>query len=75
MYSQGLCRHQAASQETGQTDYPRGTAGYYLYAAAANQEARIESRDLQHHCKQTWWSVDQIHPFITMFPSGTKTSR
>ena len=24
---------------------PRGTAGYRLYAAAANQEAGIESRD------------------------------
>ena len=28
---------------------PRGTMGYRLYAAAANQEARIESRDMRHH--------------------------
>ena len=43
--------------------------------AAANQEAGIESRDPRHHCKQTWQTENQIHPFITMFLSGTKTSR
>ena len=42
---------------------PRGAAGYRLYAAAANQEAGIESRDMRHHCKQQWQTVNQIHQF------------
>ena len=42
---------------------PRGSAVYHLYAAAANQEARIESRDMRHHCKQQWRTVDQIRLF------------
>ena len=41
----------------------RGAVGYRLYAAAANQEARIESRDMQHHCKQQWRTVNQIRQF------------
>ena len=51
---------------------PRGAAGYCLYAAAANQEAGIKSRDTRHHCKQIWRTVDQIHLFLPTFPSGTK---
>ena len=42
---------------------PRGAVGYRLYAAATNQEARIESHDLWHHCKQQWQTVNQIHQF------------
>ena len=42
---------------------PRGAVGYCLYAAAANQEAGIKSHDMQHHCKQQWWTVNQIHQF------------
>ena len=42
---------------------PRGTAGYHLYAAAADQEARIKSRDMKYHCKQQWRTVNQIHQF------------
>ena len=42
---------------------PRGTAEYCLYTAAANQEAGIESRDMWHHCKQQWQTVNQIHQF------------
>ena len=41
----------------------RGTVGYHLYTAAANQEARIESHDMWHHCKQQWWTVNQIRQF------------
>ena len=54
---------------------PRGTVGYRLYTAAANQEARIESHDTQHHCKQQWWTVNQIRQFYTTFPSGIRMSR
>ena len=42
---------------------PRGATGYHLYAAPANQEARIKSRDTQHHCKQQWWTENQILQF------------
>ena len=42
---------------------PQGAVGYHLYAAAANQEAGIESRDMRHHCKQQWQTVNQIHQF------------
>ena len=42
---------------------PRGATGYCLYAAAANQEAKIESRDTWHHCKQQCWTVNQICQF------------
>ena len=42
---------------------PRGAAGYRLYTAAANQEAGIESLDMHHHCKQQWWTVNQIRQF------------
>ena len=42
---------------------PRGTVGYRLYAAAANQEAGIKSCDTRHHCKQQWQTVNQIHQF------------
>ena len=42
---------------------PRGAAGYHLYAAAANQEARIESHDMRHRCKQQWQTVNQIRQF------------
>ena len=42
---------------------PQGAAGYHLYAAAANQEAGIESHDMQHHCKQQWQTVNQIRQF------------
>ena len=41
---------------------PQGAMGYRLYAAAANQEARIKSRDMWHHCKQ-WQTVNQIRQF------------
>ena len=54
---------------------PQGTAGYRVYAAAANQEARVKSRDTRHHCKQTWQTADQIRLSLPMFPSGTKMSR
>ena len=42
---------------------PQGAMGYHLYAAAANQEARIKSRDMRHHCKQQWRTVNQIRQF------------
>ena len=42
---------------------PRGAVGYHLYAAAANREAGIESHDMRHHCKQQWWTVNQICQF------------
>ena len=42
---------------------PRGATGYHLYTAAANQEARIKSHVMQHHCKQQWRTVNQIHQF------------
>ena len=42
---------------------PRGAVGYCLYTAAANQEARIKSRDMRHHCKQQWRTVNQIRQF------------
>ena len=48
----------------GKMTIPHGAAGYCLYAAAANQEAGIESHDTRHHCKQIWWTVDQVHLFL-----------
>ena len=42
---------------------PRGAVGYRLYTAAANQEAKIESCDMRHHCKQQWQTVNQIRQF------------
>ena len=42
---------------------PQGTAGYCLYAAAANQEAGSESHVMRHHCKQQWQTVNQIRQF------------
>ena len=63
MYLQSLHRHWLCSRKLVEMTIPRGTAGYCLYAAAANQEAGIESHDMWHHCKQQWRIVNQIRQF------------
>ena len=45
MYSQSLCHHWLHHGKLIEMSVPRGTVECRLYAAAANQEARIESRD------------------------------
>ena len=45
MYSQSLRHHWLCHGKLIEMTVPRGTVGYHLYAAAANQEAGIESRD------------------------------
>ena len=45
MYSQSLRRHWLRHGKLIEMTVPRGTAGCHLYAATANQEAGIKSRD------------------------------
>ena len=45
MYSQSLHHHWLCHGKLIEMTVPRGTVGCCLYAAAANQEARIESHD------------------------------
>ena len=63
MYLQSLRCHWLCFMKLVEMTIPRGSTGYRLYAAAANQEAGIESRDTLHHCKQQWRIVNQIRQF------------